>query len=122
MEFLLISYLSLTPAPCLSDRDRFPPREIAKQAMEFNRAYRLHIQSRQVLELHNWWYWQEALTENDYLFHCWDWLHAAQGGEGRDEGYWRLSLQHLREMIGDEAYCAGTMPPNVPSWRFQYVH
>ena len=119
METILVALL-LSADPPLSDRERFPPKEAAKQAMEFNRAYRLHLQSRQCLELHRWWDYQEAITETDYLFHAWDWLNAAQGGEGRGEDYWRLSLSRLKELIGDEAYHAGIMPPNVPMWRFQY--
>lgn len=123
MEILLMSHLLLTPPePGLYDRQRFPPREAAFQAIQFNRAYRLHLQNRQMMELHNWWHWQEALNETDYLFHCWDWLHAAQGGEGREETYWRSSLQRLRELIGEDAYNAGTMPPNVPTWRFHYMN
>ena len=119
METLLL-VTTLTINPVLPDRDRFPPREMAKQAMEFNRAYRLHVQDRQMMELHNFWYWQEVLEETDYLYHCHDWLHAAQNGEGRDETYWIISLQRLKELIGNDAYNAGVMPPNVPVHRFSY--
>lgn len=121
MEFILASYLILSPDPPLADRDRFPMRELAREAMQFNRAYRRHVENRQAFELHNWWYWQEVLTETDYLYHTWDWLHAAQGGEGRDEVYWRHSLLRLRELLGDEAYFTGVMPPAAPVWRFRYV-
>ncbi len=118
---LLLMAFMAPGGPDLNDRDRFPPREISRQAMQFNRAYRLHAQSRQMMELHNWQYWQEVITETDYLYHCWDWLHAAQGGEGRDETYWTASLKRLKELIGEDAYNAGTMPPNVPVNRFTYV-
>lgn len=125
MEFSLILPLLAVcladPLPPLSDRDRFPPKESARSAMQFNRAYRLHAQTRQSFELHRWWEWQETLSETDRLFHCWDWLHAAQGGEGREEAYWRTSLVRLRQLIGDEAYMAGTMPPPAPVWRFEMV-
>lgn len=121
MDCVLATLLVFSTDPPLSDRERFPPRAVACQAMEFNRAYRRHVEGRQLLELHHWWYWQEVLRETDYLFHCWDWLHAAQGGEGRDEEYWRRSLRRLRELVGDEAYFQGAMPPPVPVWRFQLV-
>lgn len=121
MDVVLASFLILSTESPLTDRERFPPREIARQAMQFNRAYRQHVLGRQMMELHNWWYWQEVITETDYLYHCWDWLHAAQGGEGRDEHYWNTSLKRLRELIGDDAYHAGVMPPNVPMWRFAYA-
>ena len=121
MDCVLASLLIFSPQPSLMERVRFPPREIACEAMKFNRAYRRHVEERQALELHHWWYWQEVIGETDYLYHCWDWLHAAQGGEGRDEDYWRRSLQRLHELLGDDAYFQGVMPPPAPLWRFQLM-
>ena len=124
MESLILLCALVAPLPPpedppLADRERFPPRAVAAQAMACNRAYRRFVQARQALELHRWFYWQEVLAETDYLFNCWDWLHAAQGGEGRDEAYWRHSLKRLRELLGEDAYYAGRMPSCVPFWRFQ---
>ena len=119
--FATVALLVLTTPPALADRDRFPPREVARQAMQFNRAYRSHLLHQQAMQLHRWEEWQEAITETDYLFHCWDWLHAVQGGEGRDEAYWLRSLERLKELIGEEAYAAGQMPPNVPLHRFYKI-
>jgi hypothetical protein len=101
---------------------RFPSKEVAEEAMKFNRAYRLHLQTRQTMELHNFWEIQEAIAETDYLYHCWDWLNASQGGEGRDENYWKTAFERLRELIGDEAFYLGRMPPNVPYQRFSYIN
>ena len=30
----------------------------------------------------------------------------------------RQALKKLRDLVGEEAYLAGTLPPNVPTWRF----
>jgi hypothetical protein len=107
--------------PPLADRHRFPSRDVASRAMQFNRTYRRHVELRQMWELHRWWYWQEVRNETDYVYRCWDYLHAAQGGEGGDESYWRRSLMRLRDLIGDEAYYLGAMPPPAPVWRFHSV-
>jgi hypothetical protein len=124
MAFALLSIAFASPQeqPIEVLQYRFPPKEIASEAMKFNRAYRVHLTARQVYELHNYWEIQEAITETDYLFHCWDWLAAGQGGEGRDESYWRTSFERLKELIGDEAFNAGRMPPNVPYHRFSYIN
>lgn len=105
----------------LLDRERFPPRELAHAGMMFNRAFRNHLRDRAAFEPHKAEWYMDAMIETDRLFHCWDWLHAAQGGEGRDEVYWRQSMRELRNWIGDEAYYAGSMPPSVPMWAFSYA-
>ncbi len=43
---------------------------------------------------------------------------AFQGG--RDRGIVRRQLAHLRELLGDEWYYTGMMPPAVPVWRLPY--
>jgi hypothetical protein len=110
--------LLLSPEPALSDAERFPPRTCAASALEFNRAYREHAENSQAFEVRNWWEWHDVLTETDYLYNCWSALAAAQGAEGEDEGTRRAALQRLHELLGDEAYYQGAMPPSVPGWRF----
>jgi hypothetical protein len=114
-----LAVLSPCEPPLEAELWRFPPRAVARQAMEFNREYRRHVEGRWWMESHNRDHWGEVLRETDYLFHCWDWLCAAQGGEGRDEEYWRRSLREVRRRIGEEAYWAGQMPPAAPVWRFK---
>ena len=108
------------PAPPISDVERFPEREIACRMMEANRVYHKHIEARQQWDIENWWYWQEVLNETDYMYQCWDYLHAARGGEGGDETYWRHSLMRLKELLGNDYYL-GKMPPSVPIWRFNHI-
>lgn len=116
---LLLGLQAPEPDPPLCDRDRFPPREVAARAMQFNRAYRRHVEGRALWQTHRAEEWGQVKEEVEHLYRCWDWLHAAQGGQAGDACYWRQSLRRLRELIGDEAYYAGRMPPCVPVWRFQ---
>jgi len=117
----ILAALLLPCDPPLSDCDRFPPREVACQAIQFNRAYRRSVAARQRWELHHWWYWQEVLDETDWLYRCWDNLYTAEGGEGDDEESRRQSLRRLRELLGDDAYYGGRMPPAAPFWRFTWI-
>lgn len=121
----LVTLLWCDPGlPPLSDRDRFPPREICREAMAFNRAFKADLQARMAwycgdAERSAWFI--DAIAETDAAFYTWDWAHAMQGGEGRGEEYWRTALQRVKDAIGDEAYGAGRMPANVPMWAFSYV-
>ena len=64
---------------------------------------------------------QEVLEETDYQYRCWDNLYMAEGGEGDDEDARRESLRRLHDLLGDEAYYEGRMPPAAPFWRFAWV-
>ena len=85
--------------------------------LSFNRAYRQHLDSRQTLELTNWWELREALQEADRLYQVWDTVRDA-----RCDYYYvtvrRQALKKLRETVGEDAYCSGCLPPHVPVWRF----
>lgn len=113
--------LLLSPAPPLSDAERFPPRRVAAAALEFNRAYRDYLECQQAFEVRSWWDWQDALNETDYVYQCWSALAAVQGAEGEDGASRRAALERLRELLGEEAYYQGAMPPCVPVWRFWYI-
>ena len=110
----------LADAPLLSDGSRFPERAVISDLLTFNRAYRQHIDSRQAVEVVHWWELREAVQEADRLYHIWDTVRDA-----RCEYYYvtvrRQALKRLKEMIGEEAYHAGQLPPHVPVWRFQRI-
>ena len=76
----------------------------------FNRAYRQHLGLRQPVELARWWDLRTALQETDHLYQVWDNVRDA-----RCEYYYvtvrRQALKKLREMIGENAYYQGQMPP-----------
>lgn len=108
-----------SPPDCqLEDRHRFPPLDPALAAKQFARAHLCHLEHNQPLETWKWESWCEAKRDARWCYDCWDWLQAAQGGEGRGKDYWLYSLRRLRQLIGDEAYFAGRMPPPAPLWRF----
>jgi hypothetical protein len=110
----------LVDAPNLCDGLRFPERSTIGDMLAFNRSYRQHIDSRQAVEVVHWWELREAVQEADRLYHVWDTVRDA-----RCDYYYvtvrRQALKRLREMIGDEAYFAGQLPPHVPVWRFQRI-
>ena len=89
--------------------------------LAFNRAYRQHIDIRQPGEPASWWELRSALQETDHLYQIWDTVRDA-----RCEYYYvtvrRQALKRLREMLGEEAYYSGRLPPYVPMWRFQPIN
>jgi hypothetical protein len=113
-------YHSLVDAPALSDCLRFPDRDAVNEMLSFNRAYRQNLGLRQPIELAHWWEYRTALQETDHLYQVWDNVRDA-----RCDYYYvtvrRQALKKLREMIGEEAYYSGQMPPSVPVWRFQRI-
>src|SRR5207249_7335378 len=113
-------YQALADAPVLSDCQRFPDRDAVNELLSFNRAYRQHLGLRQPMELARWWELRMALQETDHLYQIWDNVRDA-----RCEYYYvtvrRQALKKLREMIGEDNYYGGQMPPSVPIWRFQEV-
>jgi hypothetical protein len=113
-------YQSLADAPALSDCLRFPDRDAVNEMLSFNRAYRQHLGLRQPMELSRWWELRTALQETDHLYQVWDNVRDA-----RCDYYYvtvrRQALKKLREMIGEEAYYSGHMPPSVPVWRFHQM-
>ncbi len=113
-------YRELGGAPALSDSLRFPDREAVNELLSFNRAYRQHIDNRQSVERANWWDHQATLQETEQLYQIWDTVRDA-----RCEYYYvavrRQALKKLRELLGDDDYYSGVLPPYVPLWRFQVM-
>lgn len=120
LKLLRRRFHDLADAPKLEDGFRFPDRATVSDLLAFNRAYRQHLDVRQPLELPNWWDLREALQETDRLYQIWDTVRDA-----RCEYYYvtvrRQALKKLREMVGDEAYLSGQLPPHVPVWRFKRI-
>jgi hypothetical protein len=118
LNLLRRRYRDLANAPASSDADRFPDHETINYLLTFNRSYRQQIDSRQPLELVHWWELRLAVQETERLYQIWDSVRDA-----RCDFYYvtvrRLALKRLQEMIGEEAYYAGNLPPCVPLWRFQ---
>jgi len=111
----------LADAPGCNDCLRFPERTTVNEYLAFNRAYRQHIDIRQPGEPARWWELRAALQETDTLYQVWDTVRDA-----RCEYYYvtvrRQALKRLRELLGEDAYYGGQLPPYVPLWRFQGIN
>jgi hypothetical protein len=120
LKLLQRRYKELADAPPLHDCMRFPDRALINDLLSFNRAYRQHLDNRQSLEATYWWELREVLQEADRLYQIWDTVRDA-----RCDYYYvtvrRQALKKLKEMVGDEAYYNGTLPPHVPVWRFARI-
>jgi hypothetical protein len=107
----------LGEAPPLHDCMRFPDRALVNDLLAFNRTYRQNIDALQPLDPHHVGDLKEVLAEIDHLYQVWDLVRDA-----RCEYYYvtvrRQALKKLRDLVGEEAYLNGSLPPHVPVWRF----
>jgi hypothetical protein len=108
----------LATAPAVGDCLRVPERTTINELLAFNRCYRQHIDVRQPLERVHWWELRVALQETDRLYQIWDSVRDA-----RCPYYYvtvrRQALKRLREMVGEDSYYSGNLPPCVPLWQFR---
>jgi hypothetical protein len=118
LNLLRRRYQELENAPRVGDCQRFPERTAVNDLLAFNRAYRQFIDMRQPVELIHWWDLRLAMQETDRLYQIWDTVRDA-----RCDYYYvtvrRQALKHLRELVGEEDYYSGNLPPSVPLWRFE---
>ena len=121
LNLLRRRYHELATAPAVDDALRFPERTTINELLAFNRSYRQYIDVRQSLELVHWWELRVALQETDRLYQIWDSVRDA-----RCPYYYvtvrRQALKRLRELVGEESYYSGQLPPCVPLWRFQETY
>lgn len=105
--------VDLVDCPDLHDLYRWPGSGDTREAMNFNRAYRSHLEARHAWEKWNQAEIWEALIETDRLWKVWDTLddaHLRHFSRYRR----RQALRTLRELLGEDAYARGAMPPPVP--------
>jgi hypothetical protein len=118
LSLLRRRHRDLATAPVLKDGQRFPDRVTINQLLAFNRAYRQDISRRQTHGQGDAQEIELAICDADLLYQAWDCLRDA-----RCEFYYvtvrRQALKRVREMVGDEAYYKGVLPPCVPVWRFR---
>ena len=118
LNMLRRRHRDLADAPRVADAERFPDRPAVNELVRFNRAFRRHIDQRCQLEADRAVALGQVLAETDRLYQVWDCVRDA-----RCDFYYvtarRQALQKLRDLIGEEAYAEGELPPNVPTWRFR---
>jgi hypothetical protein len=104
-------------APFLEECRRFPERSLVCDFLAFNRAYRTDLCSRMLIDPVHAEDLRNAILETDQLYRVWDAVR-----DSRCEYYYitvrRQALNLLREVIGNEAFYSGQLPPHVPIWRF----
>ncbi|MER3416251.1 MAG: hypothetical protein C4297_08595 [Gemmataceae bacterium] len=120
LKLLRDRYQDLKDAPPLVDCLRFPDRSTINELLVHNRAYRNSTEARQPIELTHRADILSAQREADLLYQIWD-----TARDARCEYYYitvrRQALKRLRELIGQEAYLKGELPPHVPLWRYQVI-
>jgi len=117
LNMLRRRYQELKDAPSAADSVRFPDRNAVNELVRFNRAFRKNLDQRQQFEVDRADALRSVIWETDRLYSIWDSVRDA-----RCEFYYvtvrRHALKKLKEQIGDDAYMHATLPPNVPTWRF----
>lgn len=117
LDILRRRHDDLADAPRVNDSERFPNRDAVNEFIRFNRAYRKHLETRQVWESDRADRIRVVVQETDRLYRVWDAIRDA-----RCEFYYvtvrRQALKRLRDMLGEEAYAFGELPSYVPDWRF----
>lgn len=120
LNLLRKRHAELADAPKLTDCQRLPDRRTVNELIKFNRAYRKHLEERQVWEADRTDILGVAISETDRLYRQWDAVRDAQC-----DFYYvtvrRAALVKLREAIGTDAFASGRMPSYVPEWRFAPV-
>jgi hypothetical protein len=111
-------YLDVKDMPPVSDCMRFPPKEFANEALAFNNKFQNNIKEEARLYSHKIKFYLNVLKEAQELYSVYEAVKQANS-----EFYYvhvrRKSLAKLKELIGDEAYYKGELPPCVPTWRFR---
>lgn len=121
LRMLQRRYQELNDAPYLADATRFPDRAVVNELLAFNRAYRNYVETRQPMETTQGSQLRAVQREVEYLYQVWDTVRDA-----RCDYYYvtvrRQALKKLRDLVGENAYYDGDLPPHVPLWRFQEVY
>lgn len=120
LKMLRRRYREFLDTPSVHDGMRFPDRAVVSELLSFNRAYRQHLENAKGLVLHEAEWYRAAIQETDALYQVWDTVRDA-----RCEYYYitvrRAALKKIRDLVGEEAYYSGSLPPHVPIWRFQEI-
>lgn len=119
MIWPVLAFLAFHADPPLADAARFPTFLECQDNLAFNRAYVCYLEGRLAWEAD-----QEAgaesISEAKQLRAVWQVLWHVQHPHHADCCR-HESLRELKQLLGDEAYYAGRMPPHVPLWRFQEI-
>ena len=108
----------LRSAPPLNEALRFPGRDLVSDMMAFNRAYHENLSKRLEMDRIHAEELRSALLETDQLHRVWNTVHEINCPYYYIT-YRRQALRQLRELIGEQAFYTGTLPPHVPICAFR---
>ncbi len=117
LDFIRKRRAELLEAPLIGASNQLPDRRVVNDYIQFNRAYKKHLETRMLWEADRAHMIREALTENERLYKIWDSIREAKS----DFHYItvrRQALKKLRESMGTEQFDSGVLPEYVPEWRF----
>ena len=123
LKLLQRRYQDLGDAPPLYDCMRFPDRSLVNDMLAFNRAYQTYLEHQEqyyVADSVMAWEIHQTRIENQKLYEVWD-----LARDTRCDYYYvtvrRAALNKLKQLLGDQAYASGILPPHVPVWRFRRI-
>jgi hypothetical protein len=116
LKLLRERFAELHDAPAVAEATRFPCKDVVSDLLAGNRAYRQELATRLEVDTIHCEELRAALLETDQLYQVWDAIRDARS-EYCFVFVRRQALKRVREMIGDQAFFTGELPPYVPIWR-----
>lgn len=117
LDVLRRRWASLKDAPPLADAARFPDRDGLGDLLALNREFRHWAETRRVIDQDRGPELRRAGREAERIYKAYDLVRDA-GCEWYYVSVRREALKGLRELLGDEDYYAGRLPPPVPVWMY----
>jgi len=110
----------MASAPPWYDHFRFPPVNVAAECCRLNLAYQDYLANRQLVCRADAEELRSAASEAKMIHSIWRVVQQCTDGTA-SWVHQRRALHSLKQLIGDEDYHAGNLPPAVPGWRFQEI-
>lgn len=107
-------------APRMHELERFPSREIVQEHIHFARQYSWNLEKAAEVDFAFAPYYLATQREIQNSLRYWQTLNSATSSYVYLYGR-RKYLMELKEMLGDEAFYRGELPPHVPYWNFREV-
>jgi hypothetical protein len=108
-------FCTLGASPWLGERLRFPDKKFVSEMLGINRKMREALVAQLAMDLVYADTLRLAIQETDQLYQVWYAVRDAQN-EYYYTGVRRQALQLVRDLIGDEAFYSGRLPPPIPVW------
>lgn len=116
LKLLQVRFEQFQGMPLVADAYRFPGRDLVNDMLSFNRSYREGINNRLDFDVVHGDQLRAILGETDLLYKVYDAVR-----DSRCEYYYvcyrRQALAQVRDLVGEQAYYTGQLPPHVPLWR-----